>query len=99
MEFISVPIIVLCCYMVGEVYKVIFKKNTKKYKLIPILVASIGGVMGVLIYYTSPQVLFNVNDVYSALMLGIMSGFASTGTNQLLKQNLQMEKKEKNTNE
>ena len=85
--------------MVGEVYKVIFKKNTKKYKLIPILVASIGGVMGVLIYYTSPQVLFNVNDVYSALMLGIMSGFASTGTNQLLKQNLQMEKKEKNTNE
>ena len=99
MEFISVTIIVLCCYMVGEVYKVIFKKNTKKYKLIPILVASIGGVMGVLIYYTSPQVLFNVNDVYSALMLGIMSGFASTGTNQLLKQNLQMEKKEKNTNE
>ena len=99
MDFISVPIIVLCCYMVGEVYKVIFKKNTEKYKLIPIIVAVIGGLMGVLIYYTAPEVIFNVSDVYSALMIGIMSGFASTGTNQILKQNLEIEKKEKGKNE
>ena len=72
--------------MIGEIYKVIFKKNTKKYKLIPILVAVFGGVLGVVIYYTAPTVIFNVDNVYSALLIGIISGFASTGTNQLIKQ-------------
>ena len=86
MENVCVPIIVLCCYMIGEIYKVIFKKNTKKYKLIPILVAVFGGVLGVVIYYTAPTVIFNVDNVYSALLIGIISGFASTGTNQLIKQ-------------
>ena len=86
MENVCVPIIVLCCYMIGEIYKVIFKKNTKKYKLIPILVAVFGGVLGVVIYYTAPTVIFNVDNVYSALLIGIISGFASTGTNQVIKQ-------------
>ena len=86
MDFVSVPIIVLCCYMIGEIYKVIFKKNTKNYKLIPILVAVFGGVLGVVIYYTAPTVIFNVDNVYSALLIGIMSGFSSTGTNQIIKQ-------------
>ena len=86
MENVCVPIIVLCCYMIGEIYKVIFKKNTKNYKLIPILVACFGGVFGVVIYYTAPTVIFNVDNVYSALLIGIISGFASTGTNQLIKQ-------------
>ena len=86
MENVCVPIIVLCCYMIGEIYKVIFKKNTKNYKLIPILVAVFGGVLGVVIYYTAPTVIFNVDNVYSALLIGIISGFASTGTNQLIKQ-------------
>ena len=86
MDFVSVPIIVLCCYMIGEIYKVIFKKNTKNYKLIPILVACFGGVFGVVIYYTAPTVIFNVDNIYSALLIGIMSGFSSTGTNQIIKQ-------------
>ena len=86
MDFASVPIIVLCCYMIGEIYKIIFKKNTKKYKLIPILVAIFGGVLGVVIFYTAPTVIFNVGNVYSALLIGIMSGFSSTGTNQVIKQ-------------
>ena len=86
MEFVSVPIIVLICYMIGEIYKVVFKKNTKAYKLIPILVAFIGGVLGVVIYYTAPEVIFNTSNIYSALMIGVMSGFSSTGTNQVIKQ-------------
>ena len=96
MEIVCVPIIVLCCYMIGEIYKVIFKKNTKKYKLIPILVAVFGGVLSVVIYYTAPSVIFNVDNIYSALMIGIMSGFSSTGTNQIIKQILNKKEKEKN---
>ena len=94
MDFASVPIIVLCCYMIGEIYKIIFKKNTKKYKLIPILVAIFGGVLGVVIFYTTPAVIFNVDNVYSALLIGIMSGFSSTGTNQIIKQIFKEEKQE-----
>lgn len=96
MDFVSVPIIVLCCYMIGEIYKVIFKNNTNKYKLIPILVAIFGGGFGIVIFYTAPEVIFNVDNIYSALMIGIMSGFSSTGTNQIIKQILNKKEKEKN---
>lgn len=86
MDFVSVPIIVLCSYMIGEIYKVIFKKNTKAYKLIPILVAAFGGVLGVVIFYTAPSVIFNADNIWVALSIGIISGFSSTGANQVVKQ-------------
>ena len=86
MECISVPIIVLICYMIGEVYKVVLKNKQEMYKLIPVLVAVVGGILGVVIYITAPEVIFNVNNVWIALGIGIMSGFSSTGTNQVIKQ-------------
>ena len=86
MDFVSIPIIVVCCYIVGEIYKVIFKKKSKAYKLIPILVALVGGALGLVIFYTEPKVIFNVDNLYSALLIGFFSGFASTGTNQVFKQ-------------
>ena len=45
MDFVSVPIIVLICYMIGEIYKVLFKHRQELYKLIPIIVAFIGGML------------------------------------------------------
>lgn len=86
MDYTSVPIIVLCSYIVGEIYKVIFKRKKDAYKLIPILVAIVGGVLGVLIYLTSPEMIFNVDNVWIAIGIGIISGFSATGTNQVVKQ-------------
>ena len=86
MDYTSVPIIVLCSYIVGEIYKVIFKRKKDAYKLIPILVAIVGGVLGVLIYLTSPEMIFNVDNLWIALGIGIISGFSATGTNQVVKQ-------------
>ena len=86
MDYTSVPIIVLCSYIVGEIYKVIFKRKKEAYKLIPILVAIVGGVLGVLIYLTSPEMIFNVDNLWIALGIGIISGFSATGTNQVVKQ-------------
>ena len=86
MDYTSVPIIVLCSYIVGEIYKVIFKRKKELYKLIPILVAIVGGVLGVLIYLTSPEMIFNVDNLWIALGIGIISGFSATGTNQVIKQ-------------
>ena len=86
MDFTSIPIIVLCCYIIGEIYKVLFKNKQEAYKLIPILVAILGGVLGVLIYFTAPEMLFNAENFWIALGIGIVSGFSSTGANQVVKQ-------------
>ena len=86
MDFVSVPIIVLICYMIGEIYKVLFKHRQELYKLIPIIVAFIGGMLGVLIFITTPEIIFNVNNLWDALLIGIMSGSSATGTNQIVKQ-------------
>lgn len=86
MDFTCVPIIVVCCYMIGEIYKVLFKNKKEAYKLIPILVAILGGLLGILIYFTAPEMILNADNVWVALGIGIVSGASSTGTNQIIKQ-------------
>ena len=81
MNFTSVPIIVLCCYIIGELYKIIFRNNRGKFKLIPIIMAILGGCQGVIIYYTNPEMIFNAENIWIALGVGIVSGISSTGTN------------------
>ena len=83
MNLSSVPIIVIVCYMIGEIYKFIFKK--KYHKLIPIVLAICGGVLGVIVYLTNKEMIFNVDNIYLAIEVGIVSGTSSTGTNQIIK--------------
>ena len=93
MEFTCVPIIVICCYMIGEIYKVLFSDNKKMYKLIPIFMSLGGGLLAVLMYITNKEMIFNVDNIWIALEVGIVSGASSTSANQIIKQ---MFKKEKN---
>lgn len=86
MDFTSVPIIVVCCYIIGEIYKVLFKKRPETYKLIPIIMAIIGGLFGILIYLTNPEIILNAKNIWIALGIGIVSGASSTGANQIIKQ-------------
>ena len=86
MEFTSIPIIVIMCYLIGEIYKVLFINNKDLYKLIPIVLACFGGLVGVLIFLTNPEIMLNVTNIWTALGIGIVSGVSSTGTNQIIKQ-------------
>ena len=86
MDFISIPIIVTLCYMAGEVYKVIFKNKQDANRLIPIFMATLGGALGVFIYLTAPSMMVNVENIWIALEIGIVSGASATGTNQIIKQ-------------
>ena len=86
MDFTCVPIIVVCCYIVGEIYKVLFKNKQEAYKLIPVLVAIFGGLLGVVIYLTFPEMILNARNLWVALGVGIVSGASATGTNQIIKQ-------------
>lgn len=95
MEFTSVPIIVVCCYSIGEIYKFIFKNKPETYKLIPIILATIGGVLGLLIYLTNREMIFNAPNIWTALLIGIVSGTSSTGANQIIKQIFKQEEGEK----
>ena len=86
MSYEGIPLIILICYIFGEIYKVIFKKNKQIYKLIPLLVSLLGGLLGVLIYKSEPSLILEANNVYVALFIGIISGASSTGANQIVKQ-------------
>ena len=96
MEFVSVPIIVVCCYIFGEIYKVLFKKNKETYKYIPIVLSIVGGMLGIIIHLTMPNIVFSADNIWIALGIGIVSGASSTGANQIVKQ---LFKKEGDDNE
>ena len=86
MEFTCVPIIIIICYVVGEIYKVIFKVKEELYKLIPIIVTITGGIIGILIYLTNKEIIFNADNIWIALQIGLISGASATTTNQIIKQ-------------
>ncbi len=91
MDFTCVPIIIICCYMIGEIYKVLFNKKKEVYKLIPIFLAFTGGLLGILIYITNKEIIFNANNIWIALGIGMVSGASSTGANQMIKQTFKKE--------
>ena len=78
-----VPAILVICYVCGECYKLIFKKKHHKY--IPIVVSILGAILGILIYITNPEMLM-VDNIYNALVLGLISGISSVGANEMIKQ-------------
>lgn len=94
MDFTSVPIIVVCCYIIGEIYKFLFRKKQEAYKLIPIILTISGGILGILIYLTNKEMMMNASNIWIALGIGIISGASSTGTNQIIKQLFHKEKEE-----
>lgn len=83
MEINMVPVmaIVVITYLIGAACKVI---PVIKDNFIPVIVGVVGGILGVVGMYVIPE--FPASDVLNALAVGIVSGFASTGVNQVYKQ-------------
>ncbi len=95
MEIISIPVITIICYLLGEFFKLIILRKKKRYKYIPIIVGGIGGALGLMIYFISPELLLNTTNPFVAIAIGIISGLASTGGNELVKQILKKEEEKK----
>lgn len=85
MEITSMPIIVIICYLIGEIYKVLFKNKQDLFKFIPISVSIIGGIIGLIMYFINPEII-NVPNAWIAFVVGAVSGASATGTNQIIKQ-------------
>ena len=97
MKYEGIPLIILLCYIFGEIYKVLFKNNKQIYKLIPLLVSLLGGILGVILYKSEPSMILEANNIYIALFIGLISGASSTGANQIVKQ-VFMKEQENNIN-
>ena len=77
----SVAAITVICYLVGLIVRASGVDN----KYIPIACGVAGGVLGVAgLYLALPD--FPAQDPLTALAVGIVSGLAATGINQLAKQ-------------
>lgn len=77
----TVVSIVVITYLIGLAAKAI---PSVKDNYIPIIVGVAGGILGVVGMYVIAD--FPATDVLNAISVGIVSGLASTGVNQIYKQ-------------
>ena len=76
----TVAAITVICYLIGMGCKAYGRID----KWIPVIVGAVGAVLGVVGMYTIKE--FPAQDVLNAIAIGIASGLASTGVNQITKQ-------------
>ena len=76
----SVAAITVICYLVAQAVKATSLDN----KWLPIISGTVGGIFGVIGLYVMPD--FPSNDILTSIAVGIVSGLAATGINQIYKQ-------------
>lgn len=81
--FIAFPAIVVICYLAGATLKAFNCETLDKF--IPVICGFVGGALGVVVFNTIPGYI-PADNWLMALAIGIVSGFASVGINQIYKQ-------------
>lgn len=77
----AVVAITVITYLIGMGCKTWEKLDNK---FIPVICGFVGAILGVVGMYTMPD--FPAKDILNAVAIGIVSGLASTGANQVGKQ-------------
>ena len=82
MEFgiASVAGITVICYLAAQAVKATNLDN----KWLPVICGVLGGILGVVGLYWIPE--YPAQDIITAIAVGIMSGLAATGVNQVYNQ-------------
>lgn len=80
MGFTSVAVLTVICYLVAA----IIKTTPLNSKWLPVICGVLGGVLGVVAMNVMPD--YPAKDIITAIAVGIVSGLAATGTNQVFKQ-------------
>ena len=93
MQYLGIPSIIIICYLIGEISKLLLLKKKKNYKYIPIIVGISGGILGLISYYISPNIVLNVKEPIIAISLGIVSGLASTGSHEMINKIIKQKEK------
>ena len=72
--------ITVICYLIA----IIIKATPLNKKWLPIICGISGGLLGIIGKYLIPQ--YPADDYITAIAIGIISGLAATGSNQIYKQ-------------
>lgn len=84
---VGVAAISVICYLIGQGVKV----SPMDDKFIPIICGASGAALGIVAFFTKmPD--FPATDIITAIAVGIVSGLAATGANQIYKQLTKEEK-------
>ena len=78
----SVASITVICYLIGAGLKAWDKFDDRK---IPIIMGISGAILGALAYFIAPGLVV-ADNIIVAIAIGVVSGFAATGVNQIVKQ-------------
>ena len=78
--FTAVAGITVICYLVAQLLKATPLDN----KLLPVVCGFVGGILGVFGMFLMPD--YPASDYITAVAVGIVSGLAATGANQVFKQ-------------
>ena len=81
-EIVTVPVIVGFCYLVGYIIKLF--KNDRLDNFIPGICIVIGVALGIIAFYTIPD-LVPASNWLGASVIGGFSGLSATGVNQIVK--------------
>ena len=84
-EFAAVPAIGVIVYLIAEIFKVAANSRESWLKFIPVICGVLGGVLGVLGWLFIPGYI-PAENIFTAAAIGIISGLAATGANQIGKQ-------------
>ena len=83
-EFATIPAVAAICYFVGYCVKQrINKQNVDRFT--PVITGTLGAMLASVIFKVYPDMIA-ANDYFTAIAIGIASGFAATGVNQIYKQ-------------
>lgn len=80
MGIVGVAAITVICYLIGEIAKALPLEN----KWIPVICGLCGAALGVAGIFVMPE--FPAQDYITAAAVGIVSGLAATGADQVIKQ-------------
>lgn len=82
-DFTAIPALVVICYLAAEGLKHIKDGAFKTY--LPVICGILGGILGIVCFAVYPDFIL-ASNVFEAIAIGIVSGLAATGINQVFKQ-------------
>lgn len=83
MEIISVSSISIFVLIVEQILRNSFKKFEKFLNFIPLISALTGGILGLILFFTLPEIIPVTNFIH-AIIVGMISGLSATGSNEAI---------------